>query len=181
MPCKSQQCWACWATCCSVWLSPEHSQNCLSLLISSRDMSLVVFLVCHRACPPPPLFFLWSWKPTKRRVTVMICFPLHFFVKTLLFNLAIFFFWKMMVRSPHLLEVDTAQRYSLCRQRHSCKYWEIAVTYILLSSICWYLKHVTNSYRKINSKRSAFASCNHARALAAGLLRTDHVWITANQ
>jgi len=37
-----------------------------------------------------------------------------------------------------------------------------------------------NSYGKINCYRSAFAYRSHARALAAGLPRQDHVWITTN-
>jgi len=42
-----------------------------------------------------------------------------------------------------------------------------------------YQEHIPNSHGKIKCSRSAFASCRHARALAACLLlRQEHVYIT---
>ena len=73
-------------------------------------------------------------------------------------------------------EVGTAQPNSLC------KYWSHSQTYIRLFSTFWYSEHIPNSYGTIKCYRSAFASCNPARAIPACLPRHGHhhIWIAAD-
>ena len=66
-------------------------------------------------------------------------------------------------------------------QPHSSyTYRSNAQTCIRFSSTFWYWEHMANSYGKIKCQRSAFASRN-SQAMAAGLPRQVHVWITTKQ
>ena len=77
-----------------------------------------------------------------------------------------------MHRMPYLYRSFSAKEpcneWLFCEKRQSCKHIKAIIN------------HTPNSYGKRKCQRSAFDSCNPARAMAAGLPRQNHVWITTN-
>jgi len=73
--------------------------------------------------------------------------------------------------AKHVLksEVGTAQRRSLCKYR---RHADLDLTFLTFR---YEILIANKSFGKIKSERSAFACRSHARVLAAGLPRQDHV------